>query len=1326
MKSVGARMRGGFAAILSAALVVSGAALAAPAAYAEEPTDAPVAVAAQATLPVEQPAEEAPAAEAPATEPAGAPAAAEAPADAPAEAEAAPVEGDAGVQPAGTQTAGTQAPESLASGIPTLGIQTLEAEPVWTPAISVTLKDGTPLFTGATVYKNDVIVVNGSGFDPHSHPRPANGRPPVTEGDPTGNYVVFGNFGASWQPSAGAASTQRSVGDQRWAMTDATFGNLAPNYVNGVRGQRIELATDGTFEAELTAKAASASPGSYGIYTFVAGGGANDAAQELALRLSYVDTERPVTWTPSITVFAADGVTELAPGTPVYDGDTVIVRGTGFQPDANIGTRPPLSGRPAGVYAVLGNFSENWRPSASNPSSTRSVVDQKWAIPLASSLGSAVENNAQRILMTDNGTFEASFTIAEPVGNLANGRLGVYTYPGSGAVNAEHELGFVFNYRGERPSIQVFKADGETPVGADALYAGDTIVVKGSGFDPASNPSTRPPITVGDPAGNYVVFGNFAENWRPSSPGTSADDRVAAVQRWALTDASFNNIVPRYAAAVSGQRVVMNTDGTFEFPIELADTAADKTAPAGGSYGLFTYVAGGAAADPLQELEVRLNYQGERPAEPVFEPELKVFLEDGTTPYANQQLSAGDTLVVKGSGFDPAANVPGGSGGVPIPKSLPQGTFVVFGSFAENWKPSTGAQSTQRTMHASNRGWALDPAVLDQVPSQYQNAIRTGGYVPLDADGNFTWTVTLTEPLTPLENGRWGIYSYAGGASGLTNASQELSVPLNFRSAAEGTGDDERAEGGLLWAFKDSWASYVTNIAHGSIVVSGGATKGAGNVIGFQQVSENFNTATGRGNILYQGTVNYVSADHGFSIALKDPWITVTADGTTLTAEVSTSDTVGTSSMTRVIVADLQTTTPSEDADGVLTWSNVSGVFADSVRPETWRSEYAGSSITPVTFSLGENVSGEIDPEEPPVVIPPITPPVVTPPPAPSTPAQAAGSLNWGVSSGFAAYTTGSIAKGTISTNGVGVNGSSYTFPQAVGGSWNAATQTGTVQYSGVVTFSGHGGLMRETFANPVITVSDAVAGTISAGGHTFVLNLAGATKTVGAGGEVTFSGVSVIGAISGGGSSGAGTGGGSFAVDPLSFTVGVASTVNYGTTAVSNPSLNRQPAATVPATAGVTVVTSDDELVEGGEVEITAAGFEPNETGILVVIYSEPTVLDTNARADANGVVRWIGTLPDGLSGEHTITLQGSINAGKVVRIQTKQEFAAAQAAQAERATTAARTMAAESEQLEAAGAAPSGGEMTWAWWVGALALVLVAGAMTAVVVARRRNPQN
>jgi hypothetical protein len=127
-------------------------------------------------------------------------------------------------------------------------------------------------------------------------------------------------------------------------------------------------------------------------------------------------------------------------------------------------------------------------------------------------------------------------------------------------------------------------------------------------------------------------------------------------------------------------------------------------------------------------------------------------------------------------------------------------------------------------------------------------------------------------------------------------------------------------------------------------------------------------------------------------------------------------------------------------------------------------------------------------------------------------------------------------------------------------------------------------------------------------------------------------------------------------ALDPVTFVIGAPSSGGSGSS--SRYEGARTAAATPPATTGIEL--SGTEVVAGGEVTITAAGFEANESGILVVIYSDPVVLDENATADADGVVTWTGRLPQGLTGVHTLTLQGSVSRGVVIEIQPELRTAA------------------------------------------------------------------
>ncbi len=350
-------------------------------------------------------------------------------------------------------------------------------------------------------------------------------------------------------------------------------------------------------------------------------------------------------------------------------------------------------------------------------------------------------------------------------------------------------------------------------------------------------------------------------------------------------------------------------------------------------------------------------------------------------------------------------------------------------------------------------------------------------------------------------------------------------------------------------------------------------------------------------------------------------------------------------------------------------------------------------------------------------------PAAASPKPAPVSAENTAvaGSLSWGISSEFADYTTnpkraGGKSGGKILTDGVGSAGGAYLFPQADGGSWNKSTQTGSIQFSGVVTFTAHKGLMNEVFSNPTISVSSPSAATLTVSGRTYGLDLSAASKTTGSNGEVTWSGVPVAGSISGGN----GSSGGSLSMDALSFTVGAPSTVSFGSMVASSPDKKQYTAAaTPPATTGVTVLTDADKIKPGGRIEIEASGFDPDDEGVLIVLYSDPIVLDDEATADENGVVRWSGTLPDDVSGERTITIQGSSNAGAVIDIVEPKAKKSAKSADVETRTLADGVA---QDRVTAAGLAPAAGMALWEWWASAAGLVAIAACMTLLTIRQRR----
>jgi hypothetical protein len=145
-----------------------------------------------------------------------------------------------------------------------------------------------------------------------------------------------------------------------------------------------------------------------------------------------------VVFKPTPPTLAAAPVVSVSRTTNLHFGDTVSVSGRGFDPNAHNGVRPPLAGQPSGVYVVFGKFADAWRPSAGAPSSVRTVIQQKWALPQAQrDFLDPTGTSPSFVALDAQGRFEATVTLTENA--AAAGNYGVYVYPASGAVNAPYE-----------------------------------------------------------------------------------------------------------------------------------------------------------------------------------------------------------------------------------------------------------------------------------------------------------------------------------------------------------------------------------------------------------------------------------------------------------------------------------------------------------------------------------------------------------------------------------------------------------------------------------------------------------------------------------------------------------------------------------------------------------------------------------------------------------------------------------------------------------------------------------------------------------------------
>lgn len=539
--------------------------------------------------------------------------------------------------------------------------------------------------------------------------------------------------------------------------------------------------------------------------------------------------------------------------------------------------------------------------------------------------------------------------------------------------------------------------------------------------------------------------------------------------------------------------------------------------------------------------------------------------------------------------------------------------------------------------------------------------------------------------------------------------------------------------GSLNWGVLDSFIKYVEEGAANGEVTTLAPAKRTGSTFDFVQVKGGSWNSDGITGILhYGGGIQFTGHQGALDLTITNPTVKVESGAKTATLSVDyDSVDLVTGKWTKgsevVATLDLTKAKRSITKGNALRWANAPATLTEAGVMVFQDFYEAGKSLAPVTFVAG--IASEEKPVEPTKPNPGMKPkpkPVPKPlkPSITANGAKAAGSLSWGVSTAFADYVTGPIAKGSVSTSGVGSSGGAYLFPQASGGSWNSTTQTGSVQYSGTVTYTGHHGLLREGVSNPMIQVTGPTTAVLYSGGAQWAtLDLGAATKSVGSNGEVTWSGVPVNGGFSGG------AGGGSsytLPADGLSFTVGAASGVSYGSTSVTNADKKRTAADTAPTTTGIRILTAADQITAGAELEFEAEGFEAGEREMIVALYPGPVVLDEAAGANDAGTVRWLGTLPDNIeSGEYTITVQGSIDAGAVFTVLDADKVNAEKKKQQKTPAKAELAQGVQADVATAAGIGPAGTGPEWLWWVGAGALLIIAAAMGGLVALQRRGGQ-
>ncbi len=698
--------------------------------------------------------------------------------------------------------------------------------------------------------------------------------------------------------------------------------------------------------------------------------------------------------------------------------------------------------------------------------------------------------------------------------------------------------------------------------------------------------------------------------------------------------------------------------------VSTEDTVAFAAAPASlTAAGAVAFAGFYAAGDPLDPVSFSW------PVEKAPAPAVPTVVVSKTTDLS----PAGELVTVTGTGFLPSA--PATTATRPPLAGKFGGAYVVFGKFADDWKPSAGASSSARKI--GTQLWVVNPEDAAGLGSQA---------VAVRADGSFSLQLKVSRGFGEPDTGNYGIYTYSGG--GAAYAGFETYTPVTFSTTPAIAVSKTSGLNPLGETLTVKGWNFTPQVPATTGTRPPLAGKFGGAYIVFGKFPENWKPSAGApsGNRKNGGQVWGVSPDDLATVGTGGT--AIAADGSftvelTVKRNYSGEPETGnygiyTYSGSGAAYAAFETYTPLSFTPAASTSVLLTATGAGEGESSTLVATVSPQVDGTVTFRDGDSVLGTA-----PSTAATITTGALTAgqhafsaqfvPAAPllysgstgtatidvATKQVAAGSLAWGIKESFRSYVAGPIAHGSITTSGVSLSGGAFVFGQAAGSTFDGST--GSTSYSGSVRFRGHDGLLDVSLSNPVVTVESSTRATLSVsvngGASTSFATLdlsAGVRSTPG--NTVTFSGVPAsltaagarVFSFNGSNFYAAGT-----ALDPVTFSIGTAAFLTGGSSTVAAYRGETQPPATPPATTGIVVAPEIlAGLVAGGEVTFTADGFEPSETGIMVVIYSDPIVLARDVVADASGRVTWTGRLPAELTGTHTLTVQGSVNRGVVLDI--------------------------------------------------------------------------
>jgi hypothetical protein len=412
---------------------------------------------------------------------------------------------------------------------------------------------------------------------------------------------------------------------------------------------------------------------------------------------------------------------------------------------------------------------------------------------------------------------------------------------------------------------------------------GETLTIRGAGYDGSAASKYGP-----GKAGFYIQAGWLADTWRPSA-GAASSARTNAYSTW-VADAA-NTVAPT--------KWTVAPDGTvsFEWTVTIDRATLEAKRLPGGTLAVFTTGAGG-VTQAGNERAVPITFAG--------------------TPLVTAAVT--DASAVLGLSVKADATNLGSAAGayVALIEKGAEGNVTTSGGYAAMvYATGISAGAVSKTLVAA-------PGKLDRT-KQYEVIVWKQHTLPTPSTIYARTDVRVTEA-------QWNAV--------FPSTTPPVVTPPVVTPPAEQPASV--AGGSLAWGVSTSFVQYIRTTAHGSVILSGGATEAGSRFQFGQAAGSTFDGSVGA--VSYIGSVRFTGHGGALDVTLSNPSISFTSP--------TTASLFLTSGGRQVEFATLNVQAGSRStANGAVTFAGVPASLTAAGQSQVLAG--FGTQLDPLTFTIG-------------------------------------------------------------------------------------------------------------------------------------------------------------------------------------------------------------------------------------------------------------------------------------------------------------------------------------------------------------------------------------